>query len=100
MGPNLRGDDRRAAIEAILGEIDGDVLLVDPSNEAFRALVDYGVETDDDLPAISVLAREDVLKDVRDDFLVASDAADLVEAETLELRVLEGVVENTLVVGE
>ena len=100
MRSNLRGDDRRAVIEAILREIDGDVLLVDPSNEAFRALVDYGVETDDDLPAISVLAREDVLKGVRDDFLVASDAADLVEAETLELRVLEGVVENTLFVGE
>jgi hypothetical protein len=100
MTPNLRGDDRRGAIEAVLGAIDGDVLLVDPSIEAFRALVDYGVETDDELPAIDVLARETVLKDVRDDFLVASDAADLVEAEVLTLRVLEGVVENTLFVGE
>jgi hypothetical protein len=100
MTSNLRGANRRGAIEAVLGAIDGDVLLVDPSIEAFRALVDYGVETDDDLPTISVLGREEMLKDVRDDFLVASDAADLVEAGTLTLRVLEGVVENTLFVGE
>ncbi|MEZ3114928.1 transcriptional regulator TbsP [Halobaculum sp. MBLA0147] len=99
MVSNLRGDDRQGAIEAILGAIDGDVVLVDPSPETFRALVDYGTASVDALPEISVLADEDVLKDVRDDFLVASDAADLVEAEKMELRVLDGVAENTVFVG-
>ncbi|ERH11834.1 MAG: hypothetical protein J07HB67_00845 [halophilic archaeon J07HB67] len=100
MTSNLRGEDRRGAIEAVLAAVDGDVLLADPSIEAFRALVDYGTETGDELPVIDVLAREEVLKQVRNDFLVASDTADLIEEGTLTLRVLEGVVENTLFVGE
>ncbi|MFB6242872.1 MAG: transcriptional regulator TbsP [Halobaculum sp.] len=100
MGSNLRGDDRSAAIEAIVEEIGGDFLLVDPSVDVFRAFVEYGVETDAGLPTVRVLAKESVLKDTRDDFLVAADAADLVESGHLELRVLEGVVENTLFVSE
>jgi hypothetical protein len=100
MGSNLRGDDRQSIVESIVEQIGEDLYLVDPSIEVFRALVDYGVEAGDDLPTIRVLAKESVLKDTRDDFLVASDAADLVESGHFELRVLDGVAENTLFVGE
>lgn len=100
MSSNLRGDDRQAIVESIVEEIGEDFYLVDPSIEAFRALVEFGVETSGNLPTIRVLAKESVLKDTRDDFLVASDAADLVESGHLELRVLQDVAENTLFIGE
>jgi hypothetical protein len=99
MSSNLRSNSREGAIEAVVEDIEQDMLLVDPSTEAFRALVDFGVEYEGDLPHVDVLAREDVLKDARDDFLVASDAADLVEADTISLRVLEPGADNTLFIG-
>ena len=100
MTSNLRGATREAVIESVIETIDGDFLLVDPSAETFRAFVDFGVSRGGDLPQVDVLADEDVLKDARDDFLVASDAADLVETGGVDLRVLpERGSDNTLFVG-
>ena len=101
MASNLRGATREAVIEAVLEAIDDELVLVDPSAETFRAFVDFGVGYDGELPSVDVLADEDVLKDARDDFLVASDAADLVENGTVELRILpESGSDNTLFVAE
>jgi hypothetical protein len=63
------------------------------------ATVEELVEVLDDDPTVRLLAPEDTLKTVMDDFLVASAAADHVEAGTLELRSAESST-NTLVATE
>lgn len=54
----------------------------------------------DDPPEVNLLTTESVLKWVRDDFVLASEAADLIENGTLSLRTSEGPFENGLVVTE
>lgn len=71
--------------------------VVNPSRETLEDLVTVLEGTDG--PSVRLLASEEVLKDVMDDFLVASVAADLVEAMQLELRT-DGGMGNTLVVTD
>src|SRR5699024_5184189 len=51
-------------------------------------------------PQIRLLVREDVLKWLRDDFVLASTAAELVEADTLEIRAATERLDGGLVVTE
>ncbi len=71
-----------------------ELYLVNPTPATIRELVDA---LDDDSPTVRLLAPEGTLKAVMDDFLVASSAADHVDAGTLELRTAEGTT-NTLLI--
>ncbi|QZX99488.1 transcriptional regulator TbsP [Halobaculum rubrum] len=77
-----------------------ELVIVDPNAALIESLVDAGSDYGDDLPTLNVLADDRMLKDVMDDFLVAGDAADLVDAESMTLRELAGDADNTLVGGE
>ena len=99
MVSNLLEADVGGVLDAAFAGADGELLVVDPSAETIVSLVEAGIDRTD-LPTMSVLAAESVLKDVMDDFLVASRAADLVEAGSLELRVLPAGVDNALFVSE
>jgi hypothetical protein len=91
-------------IESSLADVLGESLsaatdelyLVNPTPATFEELVEV---LDEEFPTVRLLAPEDTLKAVMDDFLVASSAADHVAAGTLELRTAEGST-NTLVVTE
>ena len=72
----------------LLTEAGGAVLVVDPSERAVEALVDVAVELEDP-PTLQLLAEESSMKRVMEDFLVASNAADLVEAGVLEIRTVD-----------
>jgi predicted transcriptional regulator len=52
----------------------------------------------DDLPNVLLLTTESVLKWVRDDFILASEAADLIENESLSMRTSERASENQLII--
>jgi hypothetical protein len=68
--------------EALAAATDG-VIFVAPDAEMLEGLIEsIGSET----PSIRLLADSDSLRDVMDDFLLASRAADHVEAGTLEIR--------------
>ena len=54
----------------------------------------------DEPPEVRLLTRESVLKQVRDDYIQASAAADLVAEDTLSLRTTDEPFENVLVVTE
>ena len=54
----------------------------------------------DDPPSVRLLAGENVLKWLQEDFVLASAAAELIEAETLAVRAATEPLENTLVVTE
>ncbi|GAA0529555.1 DUF5821 family protein [Halorubrum ejinorense] len=98
MVSNLLAADVEAALEAAFAGDDDELLVVDPSAETIVSLVETAVGRDE-LPALSMLADERTLKDVLDDFVVASRAADLIADGDLDLRVLDGAVDNALFVS-
>jgi hypothetical protein len=98
MESNLLAADVEAALEAAFAGDDDELLVVDPSAETIVSLVETAVGRDD-LPTLSMLADERTLKDVLDDFGVASRAADLIADDALDLRVLNGAVDNALFVS-
>src|SRR6056297_2662434 len=100
MTSNLLGDEIQDILRQSISDAEEELLFVDPSAAAVEALVSLGAELDGDLPTVKLLADERVLKEVMGDFLVASNAADLVESDTLELRNLEGETENALLVTD
>jgi len=99
MVSNLLAADVEAALDAAFAGGDDELLVVDPSAETIVSLIETAVGRDD-LPELSVLADERTLKDVLGDFVVASRAADLVADGALDLRVLDGAVDNALFVSQ
>jgi hypothetical protein len=87
-------DILRAALEGAEDEL----LVIDPSAQAVEALIDVATEIDGDLPTIRMLADEHILKDVMDDFLVASNAADLIDADALSMRTNQSDSDNSLLI--
>ncbi|MFB6193926.1 MAG: transcriptional regulator TbsP [Halobaculum sp.] len=99
MPSNLLEDETRDVFGRALEATEGDVYLMDPSATVLRALVRYGAAAES-LPTVNVVARQGLLKDVMDDFLVAADAADLIADGKLTLRELDQQVDNTLLVTQ
>ena len=75
-------------------------LLCTGFNEALVEALITVLEERDDPPTVHLLATTSVLRWVRDDFDLASGAADLVESGRLSLRAGEGTFENQLVIIE
>ncbi|WP_418285876.1 transcriptional regulator TbsP [Halorubrum sp. DTA46] len=98
MVSNLLEADVETVLDAAFAGGDEELLIVDPSAETIVSLIEAAVDRDD-LPELSMLADERTLKDVMDDFLVASKAADLVADGALSLRILGGDVDNALFVS-
>ncbi len=99
MQSNLLEQNIDDLLRTVLEGIDDDLLLVDPSAETVESLIDVATAAADP-PTIDVVADERLLKEVMDDFLVAADAADLIDAGVLSLRVLENGADNTLLITE
>jgi hypothetical protein len=83
---NYHAESLSELIEAVLSAAADDLLVIDPDGETVEELVAVATSHGGDRPRMRVVARERVLKDVIDDFLVASNAADLVEDGALSLR--------------
>ncbi|WP_435074387.1 transcriptional regulator TbsP [Halorubrum sp. HHNYT27] len=98
MVSNLLETDVENVLDTAFGGDDEELLVVDPSAETIVSLVEAATGRDD-LPSLSMLADERTLKDVMDDFLIASKAADLVADGSLGLRVLSTDVDNALFVS-
>jgi len=84
-------------LEAVFADSEGPVYAVNPSEETISALV-ATLDAQDTPPEVRLLADERGLKNVMDDFLVASTAADLVEDESLSMRVLDTVPNHSVAV--
>ena len=90
VGENLR---------TILAEESGEIIAVGFDEDSTREFVEILAESDEP-PKARLLVEEDVLKWVRDDFILASTAADLLEADTLEVRAATDWLDGALVVTE
>ncbi|WP_265111424.1 transcriptional regulator TbsP [Halosolutus halophilus] len=100
MTSNLLNHQIDDILGSVLEDATGDVYMVNPSWDAIEEFVSVATDFDGDLPSVHMLADERTLKDVMDDFIVASNAADLISEGTLELRTIEEAPENSLLVTD
>jgi len=96
MKSNLVERTVAGVLEEALGATEGPLYVVNPTDSTIEKLVDV---MSADGPVVRLLGDEAVLKDVMDDFLVASRAADHVEDDRLEIRTHDDSA-NTLLVTE
>ncbi|WP_433634722.1 transcriptional regulator TbsP [Halomicrococcus sp. NG-SE-24] len=75
------------------------VLVVNPSLAVFRTAMETAFEFDDELPTLQVLATPDVLRTGTEDFILASQVADLINQETLSLRTTTSIARSSLFVS-
>jgi hypothetical protein len=101
-GSNLLAEGVEEVLSSVLSSTDESLLIVDPAASTIERLVEVAssMASETDLPTIRLLADERTLKRVMDDFLIASNAADLVEAGTLHLRTVEEGTGNALLVTD
>jgi hypothetical protein len=97
-GSNLHGRSFEEVLEAIF-ESTEELLLVDPTATAVRALTAVTTAADDP-PTVRLLAASGLLKTVLDDFVVASNAADHVADGGISVRTDEVEGANALAVTE
>ncbi|ADJ15177.1 hypothetical protein HacjB3_08970 [Halalkalicoccus jeotgali B3] len=71
---------------------------MNPSADAIEELIDVAGGISEP-PRIRLLGDESTLKGVMSDFILASNAADLIDEETLELRALADGSENSLLIS-
>ncbi|EMA55751.1 transcriptional regulator TbsP [Halococcus thailandensis] len=86
-------------LQKVLAEADESVIAVGLDENSTRELVEIVAESEEP-PNVRLLAEESVLKWVRDDFMLASRAAELREADVLELRAAGERLNDTLLVTE
>ncbi|WP_144903499.1 transcriptional regulator TbsP [Halobellus captivus] len=96
---NVHGRSVEHVVSSALQPVESAVYVVDPTPAVVESLVERSVGTTGH-PPLRFLADEQVLKDVFEDFPVASDAADLVASGALDLRVTDRRAENSLLVTD
>jgi hypothetical protein len=96
-GVNLHGGSFEEVLETVFESTDA-LLLVDPTGETVEALTTV-TSTVATPPSVRVLTEAAVLKNVMDDFVVASNAADHIESGTLSVRTGTGAA-NALVLTD
>ncbi|WP_137681847.1 transcriptional regulator TbsP [Haloarcula mannanilytica] len=97
MTENLLQDDVGSMLTTVFGSTDEPVYVVNPSRRSIAELVST-LDADSDAPEVRLLADERALKDVMDDFLIASTAADLIDEERLTMRLLDDVPNHSVAV--
>lgn len=99
LGSDLYVESRGTVLRRGLEAADDDLFIVNPTQATMRELVETISESP---PATTVrlFADRQPLKDLVEDFLVASAVADLVAEEALAVRVLEDVPRNALLLGD
>ena len=86
-------------IDSFLEDTDS-VLIVNPAPDAFQMLMLTAAEFDDELPDLQVLAAPDMLKSSLEDFILASQVADLIDRDALELRTTSDITRSSLLVSD
>jgi hypothetical protein len=100
MASNLLDVEREEMLHDVFDAGGEELFVVNPSADSIEEIVHVATAYDGDLPEMKLLAGERVLKDVMDDFIIASNAADLVQGGSLALRTTEDPQENSLLVTD
>ncbi|WP_435175090.1 transcriptional regulator TbsP [Halorussus sp. AFM4] len=97
---NLLDQEIAEILRTVIDGAPDTLLVVNPSKNAIEELITVATEYDGDLPELRMLAQSGTLKDVMEDFIVASNAADLIDAGSLSLRTTDEVPSNSLLVTD
>ncbi len=97
MQSDLHAETREDILRVGLTEPEEPVFLLNPTQETMRTFV-HTYEAVAETPPVRLFADGTPLKDLTDDFLIASTLADLVAEDTVSIRVLERVPQHSLVV--
>jgi len=100
MTSNLLDTQLDEILREMIDDADDELLLVNPAKGTIETFVDVATHADAELPSVQLLAEERTLKDVMDDFIIASNTADLVEMGVLSLRTVESPPRNSLVITD
>ncbi|AFK20523.1 hypothetical protein E6P09_12515 [Haloferax mediterranei ATCC 33500] len=98
IGSNLLAEGVEDIIESVLSSTEDEVLVANPTAEVIEGIVSVSTDIGETLPEIRLVADEGVLKDVLDDFIIASNAANLVADGVLSMHTANDEVKNTLFV--
>jgi hypothetical protein len=99
MRENLLTDGVAELLEAVLSETSSELYVVNPAGETIDELISVMAATEAP-PTVKLLTAERPLKDIMEDFIVGSRAANLVDEEHLELRTLAEPPENSLLITD
>lgn len=97
---NLLNQEIAEILRTVIDGAPDEMLVVNPSADAIEELIDVATEYEGDLPTFRMLAESETLKGVMEDFIVASNAADLIDEGALSLRTVDEVPSNSLLVTE
>ena len=86
-------------IGAFFEETDS-VLIVNPAPDVFQTIMLTAASFDDELPTLQILAAPDVLNTSLEDFILASQVADLIDQGLLELRTTTDIARSSLLVSD
>ncbi len=78
----------------------GSVLIVNPAPDVFKSIMLTAASFDYELPTLQVLAAPDVLNASLEDFILASQVADLIDHGSLELRTTTDIARSSLLVSD
>lgn len=98
MASNLLEQSVEDIFSTVFDSSPGELLVVNPSHRSLEALVDVAASIEDP-PRIHLLGDETTMKGVMEDFLIASNAADLLERGVLSLRTVDEAPENSLIIS-
>jgi len=98
MSSNLFAAEIGTVLRSVLADASGEAFLVNPDPATVDALVPV-LRNLDDRPVVRLLADEEVLKEVVDDFLVSGRMADLGSEGYLSIRTVESVAGNSLLIA-
>ncbi|WP_238479795.1 transcriptional regulator TbsP [Natranaeroarchaeum sulfidigenes] len=96
MTDNLLDQSREDLLSRAIETADGELMLVSPSEETLAHLVDVLADHEG---RVDVLAEPATVKTVMDDFIVASNAADLIASDRLSLRTSDALATNPLLIS-
>ena len=96
---NLLEENVGSVLSTALSDVSGTLYIVNPSREAIGELITV-LSDRSDPPTVRLLADDASLKEVMGDFLVASKAADLIDAGHLDIAILDHAPNHSLLVTE
>ncbi len=97
MASNLLDGTLEDILHSTLSASDGETYVVNPTGEIIEQYVGVAAEYEGEHPTTHLLADDRTVRDVMDDFIVASNAADLVDRGHLEIRTTEDDPTNSVV---
>lgn len=86
MASNLLDGRREDILHTTLAQSSDELYVINPPTDTVKAIVEVATDFDGTLPTIRILSNDRTLRDVMEDFIVASNAADLVAEGHLSLR--------------